>query len=46
MSTYLIAFVISNFKTISKKTPINGINVEIAARVNAIDENEGDYALE
>ena len=46
MSTYLIAFVISNFKVISKRTPINNIKVEVAARPNAIDDKEGDYALE
>ena len=46
MSTYLIAFVISNFITISKRTPIYNINVEVAARPNAIDDKEGEFALE
>jgi aminopeptidase N len=46
MSTYLIAFVVSNFKTISTKSTKQNILVEVAARPNAIDAGEGDFALE
>ena len=46
MSTYLVAYVISDFKKISKKSAKYQIEVEIAARPEAIDNNEGDYALE
>lgn len=45
MSTYLVAFVIAEFKTISKITDKN-IVVEVAARPEAIDRGEGDFGLE
>ena len=45
MSTYLVAFVVANFKAISK-TSDKGVFIQVAARVDAIDQNEGDHALE
>lgn len=44
MSTYLVAFVISNYKTISG-TSRHGVLVEVAARAEAIEAGEGDFAL-
>ena len=46
MSTYLVAFVVSNFKSITKFSPIKGIKVDVVARPNAIDDGEGNFALE
>ena len=45
MSTYLVAFVISNFKVI-RTTTSKGVDVEVAGRPDAIDEGHGDYALD
>lgn len=45
MSTYLVAFVIANFKSI-KTISTKGIDIEVAARVDAIDAGEGQHALE
>lgn len=45
MSTYLVAFVIAEFKTISKTTD-KKIVVEVTARPEAIDKGEGDFGLE
>jgi aminopeptidase N len=45
MSTYLVAFVISNFKSI-KGQSANGVEVEVAGRPDAIDAGYGQYALE
>ena len=45
MSTYLMAFVVSNLKTISKKSHKNGVEIEVAARPQAIDNGEGDFGL-
>lgn len=44
MSTYLVAFVISDFTLVSKMTP-KGIRVEVAARPEAIRNGDADYAL-
>ena len=44
MSTYLVAFVVSDFKCASRMTSKN-ILVEICARRNAIEKNLGEYAL-
>ena len=46
MSTYLVAFVISNFKTIQTISSRHKIKIEVAARPEAIDNNEGQFALE
>jgi len=45
MSTYLVAFSISNFKSIKTKSIKHGIEVEVAARPESIDNHEGEYAL-
>ena len=45
MSTYLVAFVISNFEKINGTTP-KGVLVEVAARPEAILNGEGEYALD
>ena len=46
MPTYLVAFVISNFKVISKMSPKHNILIEVAAKPSSINDGEGDYALE
>jgi aminopeptidase N len=46
MSTYLVAYVISDFKKIRKTSKKYGVEVEVAARPEAIDNKEGDYALD
>jgi aminopeptidase N len=46
MSTYLVAFVVSNYKTIQMNSTKYGVSVEVAARPNAIDAGHGDFALE
>ena len=45
MSTYLVAFVISNFETIKKYSPKYNILIEVAARPDAIRDGELDFAL-
>jgi adipocyte-derived leucine aminopeptidase len=45
MSTYLVAFVISSFKQITR-TSQNGIQVEVAAKPESIEAGEGDFALD
>lgn len=45
MSTYLVAFVISDYLSI-KKVSQKGILVEVAARRDAILNKDGDFALE
>ena len=46
MSTYLVAYVISNFKSISVKSPERGILVDVHARPDAIEAGEGEFALQ
>ena len=46
MSTYLVAYVISNFESINVLSQPNDIFVEVSARPEAIRNAEGDYALE
>jgi adipocyte-derived leucine aminopeptidase len=46
MSTYLIAYVISNFDSINKTSPNKTVLIEVAARPEAIKGGEGDFALE
>lgn len=46
MSTYLVAYVISEFKTIKKKSKKYNIEVEVAARPEAVENGDCDYALE
>ena len=45
MSTYLVAFVVSNFKSIKMNSPKHQIEIEVYARPEAIDNGEGEYAL-
>lgn len=45
MSTYLVAYIVSNFKKISMKSPKYGVEIEVAGRPEAIDNGEGDFAL-
>lgn len=46
MSTYLVAFVVSNFELIEKKSPKYGVDIGVAARQLAIRDGEGDFALD
>jgi aminopeptidase N len=45
MSTYLVAFIVSDFEKVSKNSSKN-ILTEILARKDAIARNETDFALE
>ena len=44
MSTYLLAFVICDFKKVTKQTPTNNISVSVIAAPGKIDQT--DFALE
>lgn len=44
MSTYLVAFVVSDFAVVSNRTN-KGIIVEVAGRPQAIENGDGEYAL-
>ena len=44
MSTYLLAFVICEFETVTKQTPTNKINVSVIAAKNKIDQTQ--FALD
>lgn len=44
MSTYLIAYAVTDFKNVSNTTA-SGKLIEVAARPNAIDNDEGLFAL-
>lgn len=46
MSTYLVAFAISNFKTIKINSTKYNIQVEVSAKPEAIENGHGDYALD
>ena len=45
MSTYLVAYTISNFETI-KGTSSKNISIEVSTRPEAIKNHSGDFALE
>ena len=45
MSTYLVAFVISNFESVPKYSN-KSVLIEVAGRPEAIRNGEGDYALD
>jgi len=45
MSSYLVAFVVSNFEMIEKKSPKYGVDISVAGRPEAIANGDGDYAL-
>lgn len=44
MSTYLLAYIVSEFKNVAAVSP-SGVQIRIWARPSAIDEGHGDYAL-
>lgn len=44
MSTYLVAFVVSNFVNITNTT-LKGIEVEVWGRPEKMKNNEGDFSL-
>jgi aminopeptidase N len=46
MSTYLVAYVISDFKKIKKNSEKYNIEVEVAAKPESIENGDGNYALE
>lgn len=46
MSTYLMAFVVSDFKKINKTSPKHNVLIEVSARPQAIDNGEGDFGLD
>ena len=46
MSTYLVAFVVSNFESLKKKSPKHNIEIEVSGRPEAIRDGELDYSLE
>ena len=45
MSTYLVAFVVSDFEKVSNKSN-KGVLVEVAGRAEAINNGDGAFALE
>lgn len=45
MSTYLLAYIVSEFKYVEAVSP-NRVQIRIWARPSAIDEGHGDYALQ
>jgi aminopeptidase N len=45
MSTYLVAFLVSNFKTIRRQSERFKIDIEVSAREEAINNGEGNFAL-
>ena len=46
MSTYLVAFSVSKFKMINTESPKYKVLVEVVARPEAIDNGEGQLALD
>ncbi|KAM4826095.1 aminopeptidase N [Thomomys bottae] len=44
MSTYLLAYIVSEFKNVEAQSP-NDVQIRIWARPSAISEGHGDYAL-
>ena len=45
LSTYLIAFVVSDFPVMSQRSDKHDILVEVTARPQAILDGDGDHAL-
>ncbi|NXI24632.1 AMPN Aminopeptidase, partial [Sterrhoptilus dennistouni] len=45
MSTYLLAFIVSQFSNVNNTEDSNGTLIRIWGRPKAIDEGQGDYAL-
>ena len=46
MSTYLVAYVISDFKSVKKVSDKHRIEVEVAARPEPIMNGDGNFALD
>jgi aminopeptidase N len=45
MSTYLVAFLVSEYKSISGTSKKHQIEIEVTSRPEAIDNHHADYAL-
>ena len=45
MSTYLVAFAVTQFEKIETRSPKYNVFVQVYARPDAIKNNEGDHAL-
>jgi len=45
MSSYLVAFIVSNHKNITK-TSSREVQIEVFAKPESIDRNDGDHALD
>lgn len=45
MSTYLVAYVVSNFEIIKTKSAKYGVDIAVAGRAEAIRNGDGDFAL-
>lgn len=46
MSTYLVAFVVCNYKKVARNTTKHQILIEVAARPDAIEKGHGNYGLD
>ena len=46
MSSYLVAFVVSNFESISKNSSKYNIKVEVSGRKEQIKNGDGSFALD
>jgi aminopeptidase N len=46
MSTYLVAFVVSNFKSVKQYSTKYSVLVEVAGRPQAIESGHGEFALD
>ncbi len=46
MSTYLVAFVVSDFESIKKNSSKYNIQVEVYAKTESIKKGHGDFALD
>ena len=46
MSSYLVAFIVSNFDRVKKISPKYGVEIEVAARPDAIRNGDSDFALD
>jgi aminopeptidase N len=45
MSSYLVAFVVSNFKSVKATSPRYNVEVEVYGKKEAIESGYGDFAL-
>ncbi len=46
MSTYLVAFVVSNFESLKKYSPKYNIEIEVSGRPEAIKDGDLNFSLE